>query len=88
MLCAFLRHDRHVGSPDHIFARLSRSIRIQADRPGTDKSLHILLRFKPNDLQIADAGDDSQNHLSKGDVVPEDAAHKIIVDRTQTTESR
>ena len=54
-------------------------IRIQTDGTSADQPLHVHLRFQLRDLQIILAGEDSQHKLGEGNVIPEDATHKVVV---------
>ena len=71
-----------------LFPLRVRPIRIQTDGTSSDQPLHVHLRFQLCDFQIILAGEDSQHKLSQGEVVPEDATHKVVVNGSQSTQLR
>ena len=88
--CAFCSRSGGVPLNLHIIFSLAcvGSVGVQTDRTRTGQPPEILLRFQTGDYQIVNARQYPKNKLRQGDVIPKQAAHKIIVDGPKAPQPR
>ena len=62
------------------------TVSIETYRPRTDEPFHILLRFESGYLEVILAGYDPQNKLCERNIIPKYTAHKVVVNRAESTQ--